>query len=179
LIMKISMQQKFFGNGRWLFIFFMAVLMGVCFFADQGFAERRVVGLIEKVRVYPEKLFFYAKLDTGAFNSSLNADRMKFFQRNGKEWVRFTVVDRKKKEMTLERPVLRISKIKQRDGKVQKRPVVSLNLCIGRIVKNVEVNLVDRTHFIYPLLIGRSYLKGEFAVDPAEKFTTEPNCIVP
>ena len=179
MITKIRLQQKFFGNRLRLLIGIMTVLMGACLFADQCVAERRVVGLIEKVSVYPEKLIFYAKLDTGARHSSLNADRLQLFKRNGKDWVRFSVVDRKKKEMTLERPVLRLAKVKQRDGKLQERPVVAMNLCIGRIVKNVEVNLVDRTHFIYPLLIGRSYLKGEFAVDPAEKFTTKPNCVVP
>jgi len=173
------MQQKFFVNGLRLFIVFMTFLIGACLFPDQGVAEKKMVGLIEKVKVYPEKLLFYAKLDTGALNSSLNADRVQLFKRDGKDWVRFTVIDRKKKEVTLERPVLRIARVKQREGKFQERPVVLLNLCIGRIIKNVEVNLVDRNRFIYPLLIGRSYLIGEFAVDPAVKFTTKPDCIVP
>ncbi len=177
--MKQGMQKKFFGNGLRLFIVLMTVLLCTCFFPDQGAAEKRVVGLIEKVKIYPEKLLFYAKLDTGARHSSLNADRMQRFKRDGKDWVRFTVVDRNKKAMTLERPVMRTAKVKQRDGKLQERPVVLLNLCIGRIVKNVEVNLVDRRHFIYPILIGRSYLKGEFAVDPEEKFTAKPDCTMP
>jgi hypothetical protein len=173
------MQTQFFGNKLRTFIGFITILIGVWLFPDQVFAEKKVVGLIEKVKIYPEKLLFHAKLDTGARHSSLNADRLQLFKRNGKNWVRFHVVDRNKKEMTLERPVLRFAKVKQRDGKLQERPVVALDLCIGRIVKNAEVNLVDRTYFIYPLLIGRSYLKGEFAVDPEEKFTTKPDCTIP
>ena len=179
MIRKIRLQQKFFGNRLKLLIGIMTVLMGACLFADQCVAEKRVVGFIEKVRVYPEKLLFHAKMDTGARNSSLDIERLQLFKRNGKDWVKFTVIDRNKKKMTLERPVLRIAKVKLRGGKLQERPVVALDLCIGRIVKSVEVNLVDRTHFIYPLLIGRSYLRGEFVVDSEKKFKIEPNCSLP
>lgn len=155
---------------------FITILIGTCLFAGQGFAQLKMVGVIEKVIVYPEKLLFHAKMDTGARHSSLDADRVQLFQRNGKEWVKFTVIDRNKKKMTLERPVVRTAKVKMRNGKLQLRPVVELDLCIGRTVRKVEVNLVDRDHFLYPFLIGRSYLKGEFAVDSGKKFKTEPNC---
>jgi len=159
-----------------MFIGFITILIGTCLFADQVFADKKVVGFIEKVRVYPEKLLFHAKMDTGARHSSLDTDRLQLFKRNGKEWVKFTVIDRNKKEMTLERPVLRTAKIKMRNGKLQLRPVVALDLCIGRTVRKVEVNLVDRDFFLYPLLIGRSFLRGEFLVDSQKKFKTEPNC---
>jgi hypothetical protein len=155
---------------------FITILIGTCLFADHSFAEKKVVGVIEKVIIYPERLLFHGKMDTGARHSSLDAEHMQLFKRNGKDWVKFTVVDRNKKEMTLERPVLRSAKVKQRDGKLQMRPVVALDLCIGRTVKRVEVNLVDRDFFLYPLLIGRSFLRGEFLVDSQKKFKTEPDC---
>jgi len=170
------MRNQFFGNKLQMITSFITILIGSCLFAEQGFAEKKVVGVIEKVIIYPEKLLFHAKMDTGARHSSLDTDRLQLFKRNGKEWVKFTVIDRNKKEMTLERPVLRTAKIKMRNGKLQLRPVVALDLCIGRTVRKVEVNLVDRDFFLYPLLIGRSFLRGEFLVDSQKKFKTEPNC---
>jgi hypothetical protein len=35
----------------------------------------------------------------------------------------------------------------------------------------VDVNLTDRRHMLFPLLLGRSALLGRFAVDPALSYT--------
>jgi hypothetical protein len=56
--------------------------------------------------------------------------------------------------------------------------VVDLELCLGDVKRTVEVNLVDRSNFNYPLLVGAKALR-EFkaAVNPAEKFTAgKPSC---
>ncbi len=52
-------------------------------------------------------------------------------------------------------------------GTNQKRPVVNLELCLAGISKNVQVNLVNRTGYDYQLLLGRSFLSGNFVVDPS------------
>jgi len=174
--MKGFLKTQFFGSRLRILPGFIIILIGTSLFASICFAQKTVVGVIEKVIIYPEKLLFHAKMDTGARHSSLDTDRLQLFQRNGKQWARFTVVDRNQKKMDLERPVVRTAKVKMRSGKLQLRPVVELDLCIGRTVRKVEVNLVDRDYFLYPLLIGRSYLKGEFIIDPEKKFKTEPNC---
>ena len=33
-----------------------------------------------------------------------------------------------------------------------------------------DFNLIDRSHMIYPLILGRKFLKGRFIVDPDVKF---------
>ncbi len=139
-------------------------------------SEIKVIGWLEEVVVQPEKLYFKAKMDTGAMHSSLNAEGIERFVKDGNQWVRFTVTDRKDKKVTLERPVVRTAKVKMRSGNHQERPVVNLDICIGTTVRRAEVNLVDRKRFLYEFLIGRSFIKGAYAIDPDAKYTLIPDC---
>lgn len=138
--------------------------------------DKTIVGYVEKVKVYPGKLFFHAKLDTGARNSSINAENIEEYTNNGEDWVRFDVVNRNNKRITLEMPLVREAKIKRHFGKKQHRPVVKLGICLGSTFKEVDVSLVNRQGFLYELLIGRSYLKHDFLIDPSKSYTKSPSC---
>jgi hypothetical protein len=35
----------------------------------------------------------------------------------------------------------------------------------------IDINLVDRRHMLFPMLLGRSALTGRFMVDPARSYT--------
>lgn len=156
-----------------LFHILILVLLGPCICHS---SEIKVIGWLEEVVIHPEKMLFKAKMDTGAMHSSLNATNIERFVKDGNQWVRFTVTDRKDKKVTLERPIIRTAKVKMRSGKHQERPVVYLDICIGNSVKTAEVNLVDRKRFLYEFLIGRSFIKGTFAIDPDTKYTLIPDC---
>lgn len=140
---------------------------------------RKVVGWVEKVKVYPGALEFKAKIDTGALTSSINAKNIIEFERDGETWVRFDVVNRNDMSMTIELPLAREVKIKRHFGKKQKRYVVRLAICLDGLYKKTEVSLVDRQGFVYAMLIGRSFLKKNFIIDPAATFTSSPECQVP
>ena len=127
-----------------------------------------------------------AKMDTGAFTASLSAKDIELFNRDGDEWVRFRLATKDSDGKVYEHKVSRISKIKGRADEeeegdapeISKRPVVDLELCLGDVKRTVEVNLVDRSSFNYPLLVGSKALR-EFkaAVNPAKKFTAgKPDC---
>jgi len=139
--------------------------------------NKQVVGWLEKIHIYPGNLVIHAKLDTGAKNSSLNVSHLTVFQCNGEQWVRFNVASRYGKTVTIERKVERTAKIKRHGAKPQIRFAVLLGICLGNVYKEVEVNLVDRSGFIYQMLIGRSFLAGNLIVDPSTKYTTKPICI--
>ena len=165
-------------NFKSLFPFF------VCFLVlspiDILYAEEKdIVGWVEKVKVYPADLMFIAKLDTGARSSSINAKNIEEFERNGELWVRFDVVNRKGTRKTVELPQIREAKIKRHFGKRQHRPVVLLGVCLGKTYQETQVSLVDREGFLYPLLIGRSFIKNAFIVDPSLQYTTQPHCPKP
>ena len=68
----------------------LAGLLGALVMALPAAAvEKKVVGWIEKVRIYPGNFVVHAKLDSGAEYCSLDAANLKEFDRNGKRWVRF------------------------------------------------------------------------------------------
>ena len=66
----------------------------------------------------------------------------------------------------------------ERGPDVAERPVVEMQLCIGDQMRETEVNLTDRSHFRYPLLIGATAIRDlEAAIDPAQKYTAgRPTC---
>jgi len=137
---------------------------------------KEIVGRVEHARIYPSGLLLRSKMDTGTRTASLNAPKLVLFTRDGARWVRFKLTNHKGRTVALERKVLRTDKIKQQNQQFEKRPVVLMGICVGRLYREVEVNLVDRSDFNYQLLIGRSYMSGELLVDPELRFTHEPEC---
>lgn len=135
-----------------------------------------VAGWLERARITPGDVVLEAKLDTGARTSSLHATGLQRFDRDGKEWVAFTVGDGNGTSVRLERPVVRTSRVKSALGGDEGRPTVVLGICIGGTYRTTEVSLVDREHLAKPLLVGRRFLGGRFRVDPRRRYLLEPSC---
>lgn len=135
-----------------------------------------VVGWTERVTIHPGNVAINAKLDTGAQNSSLHCDCISPFERDGAKWAGFTVESVNGEKIRLERKVVRSARIKRAGGEPQDRMVIRLGICLGHTYREAEVTLVDRAGMNFPMLIGRSFLEGKFAVDSSATFTTEPDC---
>lgn len=133
-------------------------------------------GWIEKAVLYPHRIVMQAKLDTGAKTSSLHAPDPEYFTRDGKEWARIGVTNKKIETVMLEAPVVRTVKIKRHFGERQTRQVVLLDLCIGNVRKTEEVNLVDRAGMNYQLLVGRNFLKDALLIDSGATYMLSPDC---
>ena len=136
-------------------------------------------GWIEPVAIGGDGIVIYAKLDTGADNCSLHAEDLKVYKKDKQDWVSLKVRTREGEEYELNRPVIRFAKIKRVEGRTQTRPVVQLYICLGSQYMKVDVNLVDRSNFAYPMLIGRSFLTGQAMINPAKSFTADPQCVIP
>ena len=155
----------------------LAGLLGALVLALPAAAgEKKVVGWIEKVRIYPGNFLVHAKLDSGAEYSSLDAANLTQFERNGKPWVRFDLTEREGQKITMERPLLRLATIKRHNQEPQRRPVIKLGVCLGNIYQETEVNLVNRKNYQYRMLIGRKFMEGAVIIDPAARYTVEPEC---
>lgn len=139
-------------------------------------ADVTVVGWIERVKLGPEGVVILAKLDTGANTSSLHASEIRSYIRDGDDWVAFDLIDEKGGKAHFERKVVRISRIKRQGGGIQERPTILMGVCLGKVYRVTQVNLVDRKGFNYKFLVGRRFLAEHFAVDPARMYMVEPTC---
>lgn len=141
-----------------------------------GADEKQVIGWVEQVLVSTEQLAMEAKVDTGADNSSVHAEQIMHIERDGSRWVEFTLRAIDGVERRLRRPLERIAMIKMKSTGFQERPVVRLQLCVGTAIRTASVNLAQRAHFRYPLLLGRSFLKDHYLVDSGRKHLLAPSC---
>lgn len=155
------------------------VCIGLLLTAGPGYAtadDKKTVGWIESVSITTRDLRMDAKVDTGADFSSVHADQIRYLTRDSVRWVEFTLRDSNNSEHTLQRPLKRMSRIKKKTEGYQERPVVVLQICVGDARYPAQVNLAQRAHFKYPLLLGRSFLSSRFVVDPGAKYLLEPTC---
>lgn len=125
-----------------------------------------ILGRVESIQL-ENTISLRAKIDTGADMSSLSAHHILVFDSKGKKWVRFSIsVSAKGKDIVIITPLVGYISIKKRsdeeaaiDKAASKRPVVNLNIKFGGHRYIVKANLIDRSHFQYPLLLGVDAIK--------------------
>lgn len=124
-----------------------------------------VIGAVERIYFLPMKSPFMARVDTGATTSSIDAENIKRFERDGQRWVSFTLVNRETKEKAdFEKPLSRRVKIK-RTGEEEHRVTVNMDVKMGKETFVAEFTLNERHDFEYQGLIGRNVLSGRAIVD--------------
>lgn len=158
--------------------FLAAALMTLALVAPvQADGEKKIFGYVEDIKVMELDWVMEAKLDTGATTSSIDAREIEPFEKDDADWVRFKIVDRDTgTESWLERPVERKVAIKRHGRDSQTRYVVNLTFCVDNMPIEEEVSLTSRKGFNYPVLVGRNHMAGRIIVDPAERFTDDPDC---
>jgi len=142
----------------------------------ESFSSRRIesakitVGVVENVILGPWGVSFPARIDTGADLSSLDARDIV---------VRNNVADFKLGKryggLQLQLPVVEWRHIQTAMG-TEKRPVVEISICLGSKLFRTPATLKDRSEMIYPFLVGRSALSGNFLVDPSRSKAAQPTC---
>ena len=134
--------------------------------------HKLLIGKIEKVRLTPPDRIFHARIDTGATTSSLDAQDIEIFERDGDSWVKFKIKDPVKDTFyDVEKPLVRKAKIKQAStDEANIRPVIELQFQLGDIKRIEEFTLEDRSHLDFQLLIGRNILRDLMVVDVAQEF---------
>lgn len=144
--------------------------------ANAETAKPKVLGWVEWGLVSNKKIRMRAKLDTGARSSSIHAENVEKFRREGRDWVRFEIRSKKGERARLELPVHRWVRIRRAGAKTHQRAVVLLGICLGNRYKMAQVNLSSRERMNYALLIGRRFMDESILVDSSRRYTTEPNC---
>lgn len=157
----------------------LACLFLMLSLARPGYSlKKEILGWIEHVRVGKSRLELTAKLDTGADTSSLDATKIRRFRsKDGNRWVEFRVEeDHTGRRVRFKKQLVRNAYIKEHKGPSQKRSVVLMEICLGEYLQEIEVTLVDRSDFAYPVLLGRNALEGLAVIDPALTLTKQPHC---
>lgn len=156
-----------------------AILLSLCTapaFASTG----KVLGWVEEGLILPESLAVKFKLDTGALTSSMHAEDIERFQKDGEDWVRFNIelediATNKQVNAQFERQVERAIKVRGAGG-AERRPVVLMKVCLGDQVYEEQFSLNDRDRMNYPVLVGRRTLEKVGLVDSNKTFTAKPDC---
>lgn len=130
--------------------------------------EKQVLGWKEWIKIGTKADVMRAKLDSGARTSSLHAENIEEFERDGREWVRFSMKDPGEddaKSILVKAPVQRVARVKNTDGTIERRFVVELGFTVGERQFREEFNLNNRTGMTCPVLIGRNALRHLGYVD--------------
>lgn len=143
-------------------------------------AAAAAIGWVEEGLIMPERIPVKMKLDTGALTSSIDAHSIERFEKDGKNWVRFTSKlenpDTKKvMQKTFERPVIRRVELRGAGG-IDHRITVKMRICVGARSLDEQFTLNDRSKMHYPVLLGRRTLKHIGPIDVTKTFTAEPSC---
>lgn len=117
-----------------------------------------------------------AKLDTGARTSSLHVEWLEAEERPDGTWLRFQV--RTTRKGGLSAPCLAQAtgrrSVTDSGGHATTRWFIHTDIELAGHRFAAEVNLTDRRHMLFPLLLGRTALYGRFAVDPSLSYSQTP-----
>lgn len=138
--------------------------------------DKQIVGEVENILLTNENIMLEARIDTGATTSSLDAKDIQSFERNGEDWVRFTIVNPETGEdVTLERErVRRVRVVQANNEDPERRPVVNIHITVGRVSQVAEFTLSDRSHLEFSALIGRNVLRDVMMVDVSARNFAPP-----
>ena len=108
--------------------------------------KKDFVGLVEEIEVVGQKrVKTLALCDSGAKNTS---------------------IDIALAAKAMLGPIIKTTKVKSASiNREVRRPVVKAKIKIKGKVFNTEINVQDRSHMTFPVIIGRNILTGNFIID--------------
>lgn len=117
-----------------------------------------------------------AKVDTGAYRSSLHCEFIDEFERDGETYLAIQTTDMSGESIGDHPVALKQEgyvKVRSSNGEIQRRPIVSLPVVIGGREYVSEFTLTNRQDMKFPILLGRRLLKDSFVVDVSLDDPTE------
>ena len=106
---------------------------------------------------------FEAKIDTGAYTSSMHCEMIRLDYENSKPILYFTTEAGQTSPYRFE--TFTRKKIKNSFGEMEERFVIKTLIRLGKKKIWSTISLSNRDNMRYPVLIGRRLLKGKFLID--------------
>jgi hypothetical protein len=129
--------------------------------------EKTMIGRVEWAELPDLKLRFRSRIDTGAKTTSIHAFDITEEMREGVLWVKFKTKDDEGNDVELSRKVETVQKVANAGGASTKRYVIREKVKLGKVEREIAINLNDRDRMTYKFLVGRNLLLGHFTVDVA------------
>jgi len=121
---------------------------------------KRVIGPTEIVAIADASMGLPARVDTGARTTSVHAESIEVVD----GMVSFNLIAPDGRRVAMEKPLAKTHMVRSATGS-EERVFVELTLEHDGHSKPVLVNLKDRSHMTYPLLLGRNWLQDDYIVD--------------
>lgn len=137
----------------------------------------KIIGRLETID-FPEWNLFDvdAKIDTGAYTSSLHCHHIQEYEEGGKKFVKFNLLDPSHEtynDKLFKLPIHRTKVVKSSNGETEERFVVKAKVRLLDKLLRAELSLTDRSEMKYPVLVGRKLLRGRFVVDVSRKYISK------
>lgn len=135
--------------------------------------EKRVLGWRERVDLPRFRLYdLRAKIDTGAYTGALHCHSIRTRSSGSGTRLLFSVLDPSHPQYLDRTHTTRkftTKKVKSSNGVMEERYVVSTSLRVYDTSYEVKLTLTDRKSLRFPLLLGRTFLRGRFIVDVSRR----------
>ncbi|MDA9558219.1 ATP-dependent zinc protease [Vibrio sp.] len=130
-----------------------------------------MLGHEEWIYIPSLKQSFEAHVDDVATSSSLSVSDIISFERNGSDWVKFSIQHNGVTSEEIALPIQRWVKIKKIDVKeTESLPVVKAWVEIGGVKEEADFTLVNSKQMQYPVLLGRNFYHDLAIVDNTQEF---------
>lgn len=114
-----------------------------------------------------------AKVDTGARTSALHAFETELYHERGVKQVRFKLHPWQKRtdiEQVCTAEVIDKRMVSDSGGHRERRLVIATEVCLGDHCWPIEITLTSRDNMQFRMLLGRTAIRGLYAVDPAASY---------
>ncbi len=129
---------------------------------------KMILGETEWIYVEEANGNFMSRVDTGATTSSISAQDVTVFEREGRRWVKFVMPVDGGQEVHVEAPFVKYIRIRQANG-MEDRPIVRMTIRLGSVIEKADFSLTDRSNMDFPVLLGREFIKDVAVVDVARE----------
>ncbi|WP_299061671.1 RimK/LysX family protein [uncultured Polaribacter sp.] len=112
------------------------------------------------------------KIDSGAYTSSIHCSNITEITENGKQFIKFTLLDPKhdlynNKEYITDDYACK--KVKSSNGISEERYRIHTEIIIFNTTFPIYLTLSERTDMKFPVLLGRKFLNKKFVIDTVKK----------
>jgi hypothetical protein len=135
--------------------------------------NKQVIGRVDKIDLPNFNIEnLECKIDTGADTSSIHCTNVRIVEKEGKEYLKFRVLDKKHPLFSKQTHTVNEfseKRVKSSSGHTESRFVIKTKAVVFGAEYPITFTLSDREKMKYPVLLGKRFLKNKFIVDVSEK----------